>query len=139
MIVEGFLCMSLRPIACNHNWGERERAPTLLMSMEIVYVRAYVRTCVHVRPPDCACANVRILLTLLFLEISWFCSCSFLVQEMSQTQQESDRQKRLERRRQQDRDKHTRETPDERNRRRGLFNARSYFFMRAWSSNRHKI
>ena len=26
-----------------HNWGERERAPTLLMSMEIVYVRARTR------------------------------------------------------------------------------------------------
>ena len=37
------------------------------------------------------------------------------------TQQESDRQKTLERRRQQDRDKRARETPDERNRRRGLF------------------
>ena len=28
-------------------WGERERAPTLLMSMEILYVRAYVRTYVR--------------------------------------------------------------------------------------------
>ena len=36
-----------------YNWGERERAPTLLMSMEIVCVC----TCVHVRPPDCACAK----------------------------------------------------------------------------------
>ena len=55
-------------------------------------VRTCVRTCVHVRPPDCACANaVRILLTLLALEIRWFCSCLFLVQEMSQTEQESDR------------------------------------------------
>ena len=25
------------------SWGERERAPTLLISMEIVYVRTYVR------------------------------------------------------------------------------------------------
>ena len=88
---------------------------------------------VHVRPPDCACANVRILLTLLVLDIRWFCSCLFLVQEMSQAQQESDRQKRLERRRHQDRDKKrlTRETEGV------FFNARSYYFMRAyaWSSN----
>ena len=51
---------------CEHGGdvSERERAPTLLMSMEIVYVGAYVRTCVHVRPTDCACANVvQILLT----------------------------------------------------------------------------
>ena len=27
----------------NSNWGERERAPTVLMSMEIVYVPTYVR------------------------------------------------------------------------------------------------
>ena len=53
---------------------------------------------------------------------------------MSLTQQESNRQKRLERRRQHDRDKHARETPDERNRRRGLFNARSYYFVRAYAS-----
>ena len=32
------------------NWGERERAPTLLMSMRSC-------TCVHVRLPDCACAK----------------------------------------------------------------------------------
>ena len=31
---------------CLYNWGERERAPTLLMSMEIMYVRIYIRTCV---------------------------------------------------------------------------------------------
>ena len=80
------------------------------MSIEIVYVRAYVRTDVHVRPPHCACANVvRILLTQLVLVLELL----FLVQEMSQTQQESDRQKRLERRRQQDRDKRTIETPRE--------------------------
>ena len=30
-----------------YNWGERERAPTLLMSMEILYVRAYVRAYVR--------------------------------------------------------------------------------------------
>ena len=46
---------------------------------------------------------------------SALCSCLFLVQEMSQTQQESDRQKKLEGRRQQDRDKRARKTPDERN------------------------
>ena len=39
---------------------------------------------------------------------------------MSQTQQESDRQARLERRRQLDREKRARETPDEKNRRRSL-------------------
>ena len=38
----------------------------------------------------------------------------------SQTQQESNRQTRLERRRQKDRAKRARETPDERNRRRSL-------------------
>ena len=27
-------------LAIPYNWGERERDPTLLMSMEIVYVRA---------------------------------------------------------------------------------------------------
>ena len=77
------------------------------MSIEIVC------TYVHVRPPDCACAKVvGILLSLLVLQL--------LVQDMSQTQQESDRQARLERRRQLDREKRARETPDERNRRRSL-------------------
>ena len=65
------LCLPLRsrsPHNAQHftSWGERERAPTLLMSMEIVYIR----TCVHVRPLYCACANV-----VPFLEISWFWSC----------------------------------------------------------------
>ena len=42
------LCLPLRsrsPHNAQHftsYWGERERAPTLLMSMEIMYVRAYV-------------------------------------------------------------------------------------------------
>ena len=31
-------------------WGERERAPTLLMSMEIMYVLTYVRAYVRPRP-----------------------------------------------------------------------------------------
>ena len=81
------------------------------------HVRTYVRSTsdrhtVHARNV------VRILLTLQLTGfINQFCSCLFLVQEMSQTEQESDRQKRLERRRQQDRDKRARETPDERNRR----------------------
>ena len=75
----------------------------------------YIRTYVHVRPPDCACAKVvGILLSLLVLQLL------VLVQDMSQTQQESDRQAKLERRRQLDREKRARETPDERNRRRSL-------------------
>ena len=60
-----------------YNWGRRERAPTLLMSMEIMYVRTCVRTegvaTRYVRPAGTSdrqtvCANVvRILLTLLVL------------------------------------------------------------------------
>ena len=38
------------------NWGERERAPTLLMSMEIVYVRTYVRPA---RPRSTATLRMR--------------------------------------------------------------------------------
>ena len=34
---------ALHSSSLQHNCGERERAPTLLMSMEIVSVRAYVR------------------------------------------------------------------------------------------------
>ena len=44
----------------------------------------YIRTYVHVRRPDCACAKVvGILLGLLVLQL-------VPVQDMSQTQQESD-------------------------------------------------
>ena len=41
----------------HYYWGEGERTPTLLISMEMVYVRSSVRPCVHGRPPDCACAK----------------------------------------------------------------------------------
>ena len=52
------------------NWGERERAPILLMLTEIMYVRAYAHRYVPVRPPDCACANVvETLLSLLVLQL----------------------------------------------------------------------
>ena len=81
----------------------------------------YVRTCVrvHVRPPDCACAKVvGILLSLLVLKNQLV--LQLLVPgagyvRTSQTQQESDRQARLERRRQLDRENCARETLDERN------------------------
>ena len=40
------LCDKMRRTKKNiqHYWGERERAPTLLMSMEIMYMRSYLRT-----------------------------------------------------------------------------------------------
>ena len=55
-------------------WGERERAPTLLMSMEIVYVHTCVRVRVHVRPPDCACAKsgYRIFLNIYVIYVVFF-------------------------------------------------------------------
>ena len=40
-------------------WGERERVPTLLMSMEIVYVRTCVRTYVRPRPTATLCMRER--------------------------------------------------------------------------------
>ena len=81
------------------------------MSMEIVYVSAYVRT--YVRPRPTATLRMRERCSNS-ADLAGFRNQLFVsVQEMSQTQQESDRQKRLERRRQQDRDKRARETPDD--------------------------
>ena len=93
--------------------GERERAPTLLKLIAIMYV--------HPSTSDRQTEHARTLFEFCsFLKISWFCSCLFLVQYIYRTQQESDRQTRLERHRQQDRDKFARETPDVRNRTRSL-------------------
>ena len=42
-----------------YNWGERERAPTLLMSMEIVYIRTYVRAYARASTSDRHTAHAR--------------------------------------------------------------------------------
>ena len=50
-----------------YNWGERERAPTLLMSC--TYIRPYPS--VHGRPPICACAKsgYRIFLNVYVINV----------------------------------------------------------------------
>ena len=78
------------------------------------YIRAYVHTCV------CRYVHSRPTARLLVFKNQLILQLLVLVQDMSQTQQESDRQARLERRRKLASKKSARETPDERNRRRSL-------------------
>ena len=56
------------------NWGEREQAPTMLMSIVFVYVLPSVRLCVHSRLPDCACmkSGYRIYLNVDVINVVFF-------------------------------------------------------------------
>ena len=99
--------------------------PTLMKSMVVACVRTYVRTYVptyyayvrdllYVDLDLCTCAHgSKLLLTLHNLKIS----ASFLFHRM-------DHQKKLERRRQRDRERRAAETPEERDLRRSLRNQR---------------
>ena len=84
-------------------WGERERAPTLMMSMAVVSVRptTYVLMFAHERNHVTKQDHV----TSIFHD-------------------GVERQQRLERRRQRERERRARETPEERDRRRNLRNQR---------------
>ena len=85
-------------------------------------VRTYVHTyiCAYVHMCVCTYVHSRPTARLLVIKNHLILQLLVLVQDMSQTQQESDRQARLERRRQLDSKRCARETPDERNRRRSL-------------------
>ena len=87
----------INPRACAGGyWGERERAPTLMMSMAVVSVRptTYVLMFAHARNHVTKQDHVTSILV--------------------------ERQQMLERRRQRKRERRARETPEERDRRRNL-------------------
>ena len=102
-------------IPTQYYWGERERAPPLMMSTALASVRPSLRprTSRRLRMRD---------IHVIYADSNSADFAGF--KNRVQAQQERDRQTRLERRRQQERERRARETPEERDRRRSLRNQR---------------